>query len=252
MSGRNRPPLYRNRRNAQTLLPDFRCGRIISPVGRPADVALMGAHDGPKEPPAVMEHGHQRGHVRQVAATMVRVVQEDHVALLRLGKSLLGGFQRPRQSADMDRDVIGLGNQTAAIVANGDREIAARVQDLGIGGAQHRLAHLGGNRAQPVPDHGLRDRVEGTLDEGCRRSGLGLLNAHSGEAFGRCLPPGGLPVRARYETARERASIAVVGNRGSGRLGAFILHNDAMRAIGMSHGPASFHPGADRADDRGG
>ncbi len=44
-----------DRRNAQTLLPDLRGGRVVSPMGRAADVALMGAHDRPKEPPA--RHG---------------------------------------------------------------------------------------------------------------------------------------------------------------------------------------------------
>ena len=54
MSGRNRPRFVKqNRGNAQTLLPDLRGGGVVGPMGRAADVALVGPHDRPKQSAAV-------------------------------------------------------------------------------------------------------------------------------------------------------------------------------------------------------
>ena len=63
----------------------------------------------------------------------------------------------------MDRHVLGLGDQPALGVAQRGREVAARVDDLRVGGAQHRLAHLLGDRVQAVLDHRDRDRIDACL-----------------------------------------------------------------------------------------
>ena len=66
------------------------------------------------------------------------------------------------QRADMDRHVLGLGDQAPVEVADGGREVAARIQDLRVGGAQHRLAHLLDDGVQAM----LNDRDGDRIDDG--------------------------------------------------------------------------------------
>src|SRR5271166_1083397 len=68
------------------------------------------------------------------------------------------------QGADMDRHVLGLGDQPAAHVADRGREVAARIEDLRIRRAQHRLAHLLDDRQQSM----LYDRGDDRIDGGYR------------------------------------------------------------------------------------
>ena len=73
-----------DRRDAQALLPDFGGVGIVGAMGGAADVALMRAHDGPEQPPlAGIEDRHERGEVRQMAAAVIGIVQQDHVARAR-------------------------------------------------------------------------------------------------------------------------------------------------------------------------
>ena len=90
-----------------------------------ADIALMGARNRPEQPPCAVEDRHEHGDVRQMAAAMIGIVHEDHVARRHLRKALVDGARGPGQRADMNRNVIGLRNQPALDVADREREIAA-------------------------------------------------------------------------------------------------------------------------------
>ncbi len=63
--------------------------------------------------------------------------------------------------ADMDRDVVRLRQQPRAGIAQRDGEIARGIQDLGIGGAQHRLPHFLDDGAEAVVEDGERDGIWG-------------------------------------------------------------------------------------------
>ena len=155
-----------DRRNAEALLPDFGGARVIAAMGRAADVALMRAHDGPVQAPVAIEDRHEGRQVGQMAAAMIGVVEQKDVTGADVPEPLLHGKRRPRQRADMHRDVIGLCDQAAAGVADGEREIATGVQYLRVGGAKHRLAHFRHDRAQPVLNDGACDGIY--LDGHCR------------------------------------------------------------------------------------
>ena len=109
-----------HRRDAQAFLVDLGRHRVVGAVGRAADVALMRAHDGPEQPLAAIEHRHERGDVRQMAAAVIGVVHQDHVARLHVTHALLDRARRPGQCAHMHRNVVGLRDQPRLRVA--DRE----------------------------------------------------------------------------------------------------------------------------------
>ena len=70
------------RRNPQALLEDLGGRRIIGAMGGAADVALMGAHDGPEQAFAAVEHRHESREIRQMAAPVIGIVEQDDVARL--------------------------------------------------------------------------------------------------------------------------------------------------------------------------
>ena len=149
-----------DRRNAQAFLKDLGGGGIIGAMGGAADIALVRAHDGPEQPLVAGEDRHEGGEVRQMAAAMIGIVEQDDVARLDVLEPLLDRDRRPWQRADMNRKVIGLRDQAGAGVADRQREIAAGIEDLRIGGAKHRLAHLLHDRTEPVLDDGARDGID--------------------------------------------------------------------------------------------
>ena len=129
-------------------------------MGGAADVALVRAHDGPEQTLAVGENRHEGGQIRQMAAAVIGIVEQDDVARLHVLEPRLDRERRPGQRADMNRKVIGLRDQTPAGVADRQREIAAGIEDLRIGGAKHRFAHLLYDRTEPVLDDGARDGID--------------------------------------------------------------------------------------------
>ena len=60
----------------------------------------------------------------------------------------------------MDRDMLSLRHQPSGSIADACRKIAAGVENLGVGGTQHRLAHLLDNRVQPVLHHRRGDPID--------------------------------------------------------------------------------------------
>ena len=103
-----------DRRDAQAFLIDLGGGGIIGAMGGAADVALMRAHDGPEQPLVAGEDRHEGGQVRQMAAAMIGIVEQDDVARLHVLEPLLDRERRPWQRADMNRQMIGLRDQAGA------------------------------------------------------------------------------------------------------------------------------------------
>ena len=60
------------------------------------------------------EDRHEGGQVRQMAAAMIGIVEQDDVAPLHVLEPLLDRERRPGQRADMNRQMIGLRDQAAA------------------------------------------------------------------------------------------------------------------------------------------
>ncbi len=149
-----------DRRNAQPLLKDFGRAGIVAAMGSAADVALMGANDGPQQPPLTIEDRHEGGEVRQMAAAMIGIVEKDDVARLDILEARFDGERRPGQRADMNRDVICLRDQATAGIANAEREVAAGIEDLRIRGAKHGFAHFLDDRAETMLDDGSRDGID--------------------------------------------------------------------------------------------
>ena len=85
---------------------------------------------------------------------MVGVVEQEHVAGRRLGKGRGHGAHGPGHGAHVDRDVVGLGDQAAARVGERDGEVPGRVEDLGVRGSQHGLAHFLGDGGEPGLQNG--------------------------------------------------------------------------------------------------
>ena len=139
-----------DRRDAQALLPDFGCGRIVTAMGGAADVALMGTDDGPEQPSFGIENRNKGCQVGQMAAAMIGIVKQYDVAGTEILKALFDGQGCPRQRPDMHRNMIGLGNQAAPCVAYRQREIPAGIEYLRIGGAKHGFAHFLDDRTQPM------------------------------------------------------------------------------------------------------
>ena len=150
------------RRDAQSLLPDFGRGRVVGAMGGATDVALVGAVDRPEARGFTLEHRHEGGDIGQMIAAMIRVVEQEQVARMNVAlEEFSYRARRIRQGAHMDRHMLGLSNQAAVEIADRAGEIAARIEDLRIGGAQHRLSHLLHDGMQPMLDHRGDDGIEG-------------------------------------------------------------------------------------------
>ena len=86
-------------------------------------------------------------------AAAVGIVQQVEVALLHLAlKPLHHFFQRPGERAHMHRNVLRLRHEPDVRITDRGGEVAAGVEDLAVGGAQHRLSHFLDDGGQPVLD----------------------------------------------------------------------------------------------------
>ena len=155
-----------DRRDAKTFLPDFRGGRVVGAMRGAADIAVMGADDRPEKQVISGEDRDEDGQVRQMAAAAIGVVEQVDGLGVGIGHSLHQCLGGPGHGADMDGDMVGLGDQTASRVDQGDGEVPRRVEDLRIGGAQHGLAHFLGDGVQPV----LQNRDGNGIDHAGRMS----------------------------------------------------------------------------------
>ena len=160
------------RGDADPLLPDLGRPRVVGAVRGAADVALVRTVDRPEEEPLAGEHRDEGREVRQVVVAVIGVVQEVDVAGPHaVTEELLDGPDGPRDRADVDRHVLRLGDEPALGVAEGGGEVTARVEDLRVRGAEHRLAHLLHDGLEPVLDDRDGDRIDALTH------GSGLLGA---------------------------------------------------------------------------
>src|ERR1700754_599841 len=84
-----------DRRDAYSLLPNLGGTGIVGAMGSTADIALMGTNDGPEQTLLAIEHRYEGGKIGQMAAAMVGIVEQDHVARTNALEALLDGERRP-------------------------------------------------------------------------------------------------------------------------------------------------------------
>src|SRR5262252_1306627 len=188
------------RRNADALLPDLRGPGVVGAVGGAANVALVGAIDGPEGEALAHEHGQEGGEVREVIAAVVRIVEKEHVTGLDAPREVVGhGLDGHGQRAHVDGHVLGLRGESAFAVEDRGGEITARVEDLRVGGAQHRLAHLLHDGFETMLDHRDGDAIEG--------HDVPPASARDGEAWRDCTSVKG-PRYTPRASAPARAHVA--------------------------------------------
>ena len=92
-------------------------------------------------------------------AAPIWIVQQIDIVRRGVGETFGQRLRRPGHRADMHRNMVRLCHQPAPRIDQRDGEIPRGVQDLRVGGAQHRLSHFLGDGVQPVLQHGDGDRV---------------------------------------------------------------------------------------------
>ena len=123
-------------RDAQALVVDFAGGRVVAPVGRAADIAVVRPVDGVEEQLAVVEDGSNDGYVRQVAAAEVGVIEGEEVTRRNVVAEVVAHCRaRYGQRADVHGDTFALRDELAVGVQDRGREVAAGVENLGHGGS---------------------------------------------------------------------------------------------------------------------
>ena len=122
-----------------------RVGRHASGLDA-ADVCVVRARDGEAERRAGDE-----GHVGEVRAAGVRVVEHEHVA----GRGVVAHHRgdRVRHRPQVDGDVLGLGDHPATLVEDRGRAVAPLLDVGREGGADEHRAHLLGDRAQRAAEN---------------------------------------------------------------------------------------------------
>jgi hypothetical protein len=154
-------PLHAQRRHANALLPDLGRGGVVAAMRGAADVALMRARQQPEGDAPAVEDRLDRGEVGQVAAAVIGVVEQEGVAGRHVrAEARDHRLRRPGHGADMHRNVVGLRDELPFGVGHRHREVAARIEDLRVRGADHRLAHLLDDRGEAAREHRDGDGVD--------------------------------------------------------------------------------------------
>ena len=203
-----------DRRGGQRLGEHVLGGGRERPEPDPAQVRLVGDRAGPREQLAVVEDRLVDDHVVLVqAAADPRVVAQEHVAL---GDAGIGGPvpQRPVDGQVDRADEHGVVEADldflAELVADGEVEVVGVGDDRRAGHALERLAHLVGDRPQPVPDHLVGQRVE--LVDLFRSNGMGLQPRRKRSAqFLRVDRPAGEDLRSGDEHGHDALLDVVFG-----------------------------------------
>ena len=147
-------------RPAHALAPDVGGGDVVAAGHAAAGVAVMALdardqHHAPGAVGTVGEHGREHVVVGEVAATVVRVVGDEHVALVELVDAEEVEREPHRQGRrehelwDADRQR----GQAARRVEHGGVALVRLVEDRRGGGARHVLRHLEAHRLHAAPDH---------------------------------------------------------------------------------------------------
>ena len=169
-------------RDADAFLVDVGGEAGIAPRGHPADVGPVSAHGGEDEQLALLEDGVEHGHVVQMGAAPVRVVQEDDVAGPDVtGEVLHGAADGPRHGQHVPGMILGLGDHLGLRIEERAREVVELPDHRGVRGADHGRPHLAHDGDEAFADHLERDRVDGS----------------NGHVIARHPHPGPLPLRGR-------------------------------------------------------
>ena len=186
-----------DRRDAQPLLPDFRRAGVVAAMGGAADIDLVRAHR------------RTRSASSPSARTGMMMVRSGGGCRRDRGRSA-GRCRRRTSPAKASATALaaqGMAPTCTGIwsacatsrqsrVAERDGEVARGVEDLRVGGPQHRLPHLLDDGAEPVVEDGEGDGVR----QACRPGGMGRWRGGIGHA--------GTVGRARRPPSSREAGIA--------------------------------------------
>ena len=149
-----------HRRQPEPLLKHLGGGAGEGAHRHAADLGDMGDVGGVADQRAVDEDRLHQQMLRHVALAAVRIVVDDHVALLdRLLHLLHAERHRVQAGADDRRVHLGLAHHAQVAVEQAAREVPRFAEDRRIRGAHHGAFHLVADVAERVVDHRERDRV---------------------------------------------------------------------------------------------
>ena len=140
-----------------------------------------------------MEHRHERGHVRQMIAAMIWIVEQKNVAGMDFPAKASDTARAAQGIApDMHRHVLGLRDQAQLRVDQRAGKVTRRVEDLRVCGPQHRLAHLLHDREQAMLHQGGGDRIGmGSLGhQSCTQGRFGISPPSKESSDARAIIPG--------------------------------------------------------------
>ncbi len=149
------------RRDADPLVEDV--GRLarVGAGADPAHVRPVGADGREAEELTVEEHGQEHGHVVQVRAAPVGVVQENDVPGREIFPQVLHArAHAPREGHDVAGVIRPLRDDLASGIEQAAREVLDEGDDGGVGRLHHVGPHLGHGRGQPFDHDLLRDRIQ--------------------------------------------------------------------------------------------
>ena len=136
-------------------------GVRVDPGERAADVEHVRRHGGEAEQLAVVEDRHRDRDVRRVRRAEVRVVVDDHVALLdRAFEPLEEAADVPRQRADVHRRRVRLAELAALCVEDAGAEVLGLADDRRVAHPEEHARHFLRNRVEGAAEHAQRDRID--------------------------------------------------------------------------------------------
>ena len=102
------------------------------------------------------------------AACQIGIVADEGIARLHVIKRVArqDRLDRTDHRTEMDRDMIGLGDQPAGRIEQGGRAVAALLDVGGEGGADQDRAHVLGDGQEAVAEHLHLDRIEESVWRG--------------------------------------------------------------------------------------
>src|SRR5262245_27668965 len=105
-------------RNAQAFLIDLGSAGVIGAVRGTADITLVRAVDRPEHQATIVKDRYKHREIGQVVATPVGIVEEIYIPWPNLlPEELMHGAGGEGQGADVDRHVLGLGDQASVGIA---------------------------------------------------------------------------------------------------------------------------------------
>jgi hypothetical protein len=154
-------PVQADRREDHALGVHLTQVRTLGPGIHPADVQVVRGRSGPGEEPAVHEDGLQDVHIGGVHRAQVRMVRDEHVAVVDLASPPFEDrAHHQRHRAELRRDEVGLGDEDAVRREERAAEVLHVADDRAVARALQHDAHLLGGRDEARVDQLEADRVE--------------------------------------------------------------------------------------------